>query len=141
MKKKLITIIAIVCMLSLAATSVYADSASKRRRHQLEGFLVGSTAAFIGASIINSLNNKKSGAYNNNNKQRYQREQYYSDRYRYQEPDGHWEVERIWVEPEYEEKWNPGHYNKRGRWVRGRYQRFITKRGYYKKRRVWVCRY
>ena len=140
MKKKLITIIAIVCMLSLAATSVYADSASKRRRHQLEGFLVGSTAAFIGASIINSLNNKKSGAYNNN-KQRYQREQYYSDRYRYQEPDGHWEVERIWVEPEYEEKWNPGHYNKRGRWVRGRYQRFITKRGYYKKRRVWVCRY
>ena len=51
---------------------------------------------------------------------------------------GHWKTRKIWVEPIYETRWNPGHYNKRGRWVSGRHEKFLMADGYWQKKRVWV---
>ena len=144
MKKTIITIIAITCMISLTSISSHAGS-SKRAR--LEGFIIGSSTAFLGAAIINQLHHNRPRVIIHESKPRHHKKHYrsnrhrHNDRRRYHEPRGHWEVERIWVAEEYEERWNPGHYNKKGVWKSGRYQRFVVREGYWTEKRVWVSRY
>ena len=138
MKKTIITIMAIACMISFTAASSLAGS-SKRHRHHLEGFLLGSGAGFLGATIISTLHRERPGHYIDG--PRHQRKHCRSRRHRHHKSIGHWEIKRIWVEAEYEERWNPGHYNKKGHWKSGRYQRFVVKEGYWKEKRIWVCRY
>jgi hypothetical protein len=53
---------------------------------------------------------------------------------------GHWEVRKVWVPPSTEKVWNPGHYNRRGHWVRGQWIEIERRRGYWKKEKVWVAR-
>lgn len=54
------------------------------------------------------------------------------------EPNGHWELRKQWVPPTYEKVWNPGHYNRRGRWVTGHWMRIESHPGHWEERRVWV---
>ena len=138
MKKTIIAIMAIACMVSFTVTASDAGS-SKRRRHHLEGFLIGSGAGFLGATIINKLHHNRPRF--SNDEGRCSKKHRHSYKRRHRGPKGYWEVKQIWVEPEYEERWNPGHYNRKGEWRCGRYQRFIVKEGYWKEERIWVCRY
>lgn len=118
-------------------------------RKTMEGFMLGTGAVILGAAIINGMNNNDSPRY-------YSRHhspppQVYIDyrdghhdrhhgRHHYDMPRGHWEIVRVWVEPVYERRWNPAHYNHRGEWVEGRYENFEISDGYYQDQRVWVGR-
>lgn len=145
MKKTMIITMAVICIISFTIASAYAGS-SKRRRHHLEGFIIGTSAGFLGAAIINKLHHDRPRAYAyepRRHKKHHPRHhgRYCNNRHRCEEPAGHWRIKRIWVPEEYEERWNPAHYNKRGRWVTGRYKRFVVREGYWKEKRIWVCRY
>ncbi len=136
MKKSIITLMAIACIVSFTAAS---SSAGSSKRDRLEGFIIGSHAGFIGASIISTLHNNRPKVYIN--EPRHQKKRYRKSRRSHRKSRGHWEVKRRWVEPEYEERWNPGHYSKKGKWKRGRYQQFVVREGYWVEKKVWVCRY
>ena len=136
MKKSIITLMAITCIIGFTAAS---SSAGSSKRDRLEGFIIGSHAGFIGATILSTFHNNRPKVYVN--EPRHQKRHYRNSRWKHQERRGHWEMERIWVEPEYEEKWNPGHYNRKGEWRSGRYQRFVVREGYWVEKKVWVCRY
>ncbi len=51
---------------------------------------------------------------------------------------GHWETRKTWIKPAYETRWNPGHYNRRGYWVEGRYEEFKVADGFWRSDKVWV---
>lgn len=142
MKKTIIAIMAITCMITLTNISSHAGSS---KRDRLEGFIIGSSAGFIGATIINQLHHNRPRVVIHEQRpgQRRHKKHYRSNRQhrRYERSGGHWEVTRIWVEPVYEERWNPGHYNRNGEWRSGRYQRFVVQEGYWKEKRVWVSCY
>ena len=52
---------------------------------------------------------------------------------------GHWEYRKIWVAPTYQKIWNPGHYNRRGRWVKGHWIEIKESDGFWRKERIWVA--
>lgn len=152
--KKLIAISIAVLMLSgiVSVTSAHAD------RKTMEGFLLGTGVAIIGSAIIHEINKDARADYDRYTTVRHRRpeyEPYRHDKYRHHKKDryykknrhhkryarhqrGHWEVEKTWVEPIFKEKWNPGHYNRRGKWVGGRYERFVVQEGYWSQKKVWV---
>jgi len=108
---------------------------------------IGTGVAILGAAIINGINHDSRPSYNRHYS-RHSRHHYagyrqeYKNRhhkkYKSHRPGGYWEVERIWVEPVYEKKWNPGHYNRRGNWISGRYENFLVQDGYFQEEKVWV---
>jgi len=53
---------------------------------------------------------------------------------------GKWEMRKEWVPPTYKRVWNPGHYNRRGKWVPGHWIEIEDTPGYWIKTRVWVAR-
>jgi len=153
MKKTIIITVATIFVLTLTITSAYAGSA-KKNRERLEGFIIGSSAGFLGAAILNQVQNNRPKVVvhepehnGNHNKESYRghggrhENGYSSQRHGYREHRGHWEIKRRWVPEEYEEKWIPGHYNKRGRWVSGKYRRFVVREGYWRENRIWVSSY
>ena len=136
MKKTIIIIMAIACMISLTVTS---SNAGSKERKRFEKFLIGSSAGLLGAVLLNNLNHNRARV--STNEPGHHRKYRRSYRHRHNGPKGHWKVEKIWVEPEYEERWNPGHYNKKGEWKSGRYQKFIVREGYWKEKRIWIAYY
>ena len=143
--KKIISITASALLLICFSTlSAHAGAA---RRHTIEGFMLGTGVAILTAAIFNGTHQQPRPAYTgNNNSQdsgcypeyRYSYKTKPHRKYRHHGPRGHWEVDRIWVEPVYETKWNPGHYNRGGDWVSGRQERFLVKDGYWQEEKVWV---
>lgn len=142
MKKTIATVTAVCLALIFSSTPAHAD------RKTMEGFLLGTGITILGTAIISEMNKNSQPAYRTGKRHEHRayRAGYkhgYKDRtckkYRHRKHRrGHWEVERIWIEPVYERKWNPGHYNRRGNWVNGRYEKFLMAEGYWKKERVWV---
>jgi len=122
---------AVVMVVCLSAAPARAD------RKTTEGFLLGVGAAVLGTAIYKGLNHSPGysapqrhhgpPAFDRNPQCRYARQ-----------PVVHWEIQRIWVEPVYETRWNPGHYNRKGHWVSGRYESFKVRDGYWEERRVRV---
>jgi hypothetical protein len=134
--KHLISIMtAVVVLICLSTAPAQAD------RKTREGVLLGIGAAVLGTVIYQGL--KQPSGYRE--PQRYhvppayeRRSQCRDMRRHVQGPAGHWEIERIWVEPVYQTRWNPGHYNRKGHWVNGRHEKFRIQDGYWQERRVWV---
>jgi len=139
--KKLITILTVVVLVTgLTAASSYAGAA---RRHTIEGIMIGTGVAILGAAIYNGMNNDRrhttyAPAYDYNYKPRHHKRRHHHRRHVHHGPWGHWEIEKYWVEPIYETRWNPGHYNRHGDWITGQYQKFCVRQGYWDKRKVWV---
>jgi hypothetical protein len=141
MKKIISTIAAVSLMVVFSSAPAHAD------RKTMEGFLLGTGVAILGTAIIHGINKDNKPvyqtSYSDHRTDRYNRH-HRKDRhrpykkYRHNHRRGHWEIEHVWVEPVYEKKWNPGHYNRHGKWVSGRYERFEICKGYWKKERVWV---
>ena len=53
---------------------------------------------------------------------------------------GHARFHKVWVPPVYKKVWNPGHYNRRGRWVSGYWIEKQVRPGYWEKQRTWSAR-
>lgn len=146
--KRTIAITTAVLLLT-AIVSITSAHAGAARRHTIEGFMIGTGVAILGAAIINELN-KDTGtveahAYSRHPRTVYEKPYYHGPRkkhhrgHRYAHRNrGHWEIEKIWIAPVYEKRWNPGHYNRRGEWVSGRYEKFVVQEGYWTTEKIWV---
>jgi hypothetical protein len=125
---------AVVMFICLSTAPAHAD------RKTTEGFLLGIGAAVLGTAIYQGLN--QSSGYRE--PQRYHapppayghKPQCRNDRRYGRQPVVRWEIRRIWVEPAFETRWNPGHYNRKGHWVGGRHEKIKVRDGYWKERRV-----
>ena len=135
MKTKKLLIILVVTVIGVALVSSSALAGSKQR-HRWEGVAIGVGAAILGNAIY----------------QAHRAEQQTQVVYVEREPDrrfrhrhapkhrrGHWEWQKTWVPPTYENVWNPGHYNRRGRWVPGHWIEVQTSEGHWNKERVWIA--
>jgi len=103
------------------------------KNNVLEGVVLGAGALILGTAIAQSLNSPRQTAqiHATHVPTRPGHRKLHKKR-------GHWETQKIWVAPVYETRWNPAHYNARGRWVQGRHQQFLVAEGFWKKERVWV---
>lgn len=146
MKKTITITTAILLFVCFSTVSAHAGAA---RRHTVEGFMLGAGVTILSAAIINGIHRDSRGHYTKS----YARpDRRHPDRYddgcgrrnhrkiKSHGPRGHWEIEKIWISPVYEKKWNPGHYNRRGIWVSGRHKKFMIKQGYYREEKLWVRR-
>ena len=132
MKKFTITTIMLVIISLIWGPAAQAGAA---RRHTIEGFMLGTGAAILGTIIYNGMNREPERVVRRHGPP----PRHDSFRTCRRGPArGHWEMEKIWVEPVYQERWNPGHYNRRGNWIPGRNERFVVQEGYWQQRRVWV---
>ena len=143
--KKLISIItAVLILICFSTASAHAD------RKTVERIMIGTGIGILGAAIAHGVINHSKPQYSRQ-QSRYNDHNYtgYKDRHRHKRdkkycssephrPRGHYETEKTWIEPVYETKWNPGHYNRRGDWINGRYEKFTVQKGYWKKNKVWI---
>lgn len=102
----------------------------------LEGVVIGAGALILGTAIAQSLNSPPQPV--RVHAVPVPPRPYTPANYYPATPAGHWENQKIWVAPVYETRWNPAHYDSRGRWVKGRHQQFLIANGYWKQERVWV---
>jgi len=136
MKKKnlfALLLTTILCI-SFLIPSVWAGS---KQRHRWQGVAIGLGTAILGNAIFKHYHNE-----------------YYSHRkpspvvapgYNYHPPKygrhrGYWEVRKEWIRPTYKKDWNPGRYNRRGKWVPGHWIEIEVRPGCWTETRVWVVR-
>ncbi|MFH2059015.1 MAG: hypothetical protein ABIJ59_08945 [Pseudomonadota bacterium] len=141
MKKTIATITAVFIAILFLSAPARAD------RKTMEGFLLGTGVAILGTAIIHGINKNDKPAYqssysghqtNDHASYRHRDRHRLHKRHYNRGPRGYWSVERVWIEPVYEEKWNPGHYNRHGEWVDSRYDRFIVSNGYWREEKRWI---
>ncbi|MCK5322902.1 MAG: hypothetical protein KAJ45_02105, partial [Desulfobulbaceae bacterium] len=115
-------------LVTFSATSAYAGS---RERHRWEGAAIGIGSLVLGGILVDQIGRQCTPS----------REHAYV----YLDPPqplrkkrGHWKMRRRWVDPSYERIWNPGHYNRHGKWVSGRWIMIVDKEGYWIEERVRV---
>ncbi|MDM8522236.1 hypothetical protein QUF80_02600 [Desulfococcaceae bacterium HSG8] len=142
MKRILISSIVMVVCLSLLAPPVLAGS---KQRHRWQGVAIGVGAAMLGHAIISEHHrNLKAAAQERSPGYPPQRYREYSSPRVYDCPPpppsrrGHWEFRKIWVPAKHKKVWNPGHYNRRGKWVPGKWIRIKDEAGHWVEKRVWV---
>ena len=132
MKKPISLVTAIVLGLMILVPQAHAGN---KQRSRWEGVAIGLGAAVLGSALLGHYNRPKPApapAYVPPPEPTY--------RYSHRRHRGHWEIRKTWVAPVYERVWNPGHYNRKGRWVKGGYIRIEVEPGYWEKERVWVAR-
>ena len=135
--KKIIAITTSVLVLTFFSTvSAHAD------RKTVEGFMLGTGVAILSAAIFNGIHKTSPHQYiqkhSRSDKYRHAGNRYDRRNFRHQGPRGYWQIERIWIDPVYEKKWNPAHYNRRGEWVNGRHEKFLVQNGYWQEEKIWV---
>ncbi|KPJ78259.1 MAG: hypothetical protein AMJ54_04655 [Deltaproteobacteria bacterium SG8_13] len=141
----------VIGALLLVGIAAAPATAGSRERGRFEGFALGFGAAVLGHALIHQHHpaeryqapvdrrppaperyhhrrdgHRKTPAYRNQPKHRYHHRR------------GHWELKRIWVPPAVKKDWKPGHRNRRGRWIPGRWIEVPVSEGHWKKERVWV---
>lgn len=131
--KLLFSLIVAVIAIVMTSSSVLAGS---KQRHRWEGVAIGVGAAILGHAIYQAhkVERQPQVVYVEPEPNRH-----YRHRHPPRHPRGHWEWQKIWVPPTYEKVWNPGHYNRKGRWVPGHWIDVQTSAGHWTKERVWVA--
>lgn len=132
MKRKTILSFIVLTLFTLFAVLPSSAQAGSPQRHRWEGVAIGVGAALIGSAIIKSMHHYPPAVQHRPHKVHH---------YHYNAPpapSGYWDTQKEWVPPECKKVWNPGHYNRRGRWITGRWMRVQTQPGYWKESRVWV---
>lgn len=124
MHTKKIWIILIVGLVSFFLI-IPSSWAGEAQRHRWEGVALGIGAAIIGSALYNQYYSQYSPA------PVYQK-------LRPRRPNGHWEYQKVWASPTYKKVWNPGHYNKIGKWVPGKWIQVETEPGHWVKEKIWV---
>jgi len=125
-------IISIILFASIAIVFVTPASwAGTPAQHRLEGVAIGIGALILTKAIIDHHRHHEVAAVtpaaHHNRKHRARRA-----------PAGYWKIKKRWVPAIYDKVWNPGHYNRRGRWVPGRWIDIKVEPGHWSKRRIWV---
>jgi hypothetical protein len=136
MKKAAISLFVAAALLMLAASPA---SAGDKQRHRWEGVAIGVGAAILGHAILSDFRDRECRAPEPVHV--YKRGRWH----RHPGPPptysrGHWEIRKVWVPPVCEKVWNPGHYDRCGDWVPGRWITLEKSPGYWTKERVWVAR-
>ncbi len=131
MKKQLAIVTAAFLIIGFTAGISQAGAA---RRHTIEGFILGTGVAILGTAIVQSMNKPEPEPVVVNHVYHQEPPRYAKKKKR----KGHWETRKTWVEPNYDTRWNPAHYNRRGKWVSGRYEEFKVADGYWRSAKVWV---
>lgn len=119
----IVGLLIIFASFSLIPANAWAGSPQS---HRWEGVAIGVGAAIIGTALLQAYQNGGSAAY------------VYQRPMPPPVPAGHWEIQQAWVPPVYEKTWNPGHYDRRGRWIPGQWIQIQTQSGYWTENRVWV---
>ena len=130
---KKLMMITLVMMTGISMSIVPARAGS-RHRHLMEGIIIGTGCAVLGAAILNEIKDDGrscSKKYRHHEKRHHR---YIAENRR----AGSWRMQKVWVSPVFEKRWNPGHYNRRGRWVPGHRIKIKIRDGYWEKKRVWV---
>ena len=154
-RKSIISGLLIVVFLTgIASTPAAAGS---RERGRFEGFALGLGAAFLGHSLMHHyrthqhykapIDRHPPRRHHHHPKHYHHRHHGYhkppvhrhGPRRHFQHRRGHWEFQRVWVPPTYKKVWQPGYYNRRGRWIPGCWVKEPVSRGYWEKRKVWVA--
>ena len=136
MKKKnlFIVLIALIFCLSFMKSSAWAGNV---QRNRWEGVAIGVGAAILGTTLINRFRYSVPARTIVN--QHHPKASPYGNRYQHK-PSGHWEIRKVWIQPTYKRVWNPGHYNRYGRWVPGQWIRIEKRSGYWTTERIWGCK-
>ena len=117
----------------------FSAAPARADRKTTEGFLLGIGAAVLGTAIYQSLDRDPGyrAPQRHHGPPSFERgSQCREDRWHVKRHGRPLKIERIWVAPVYETRWNPGHYNRKGHWVGGRYETFKVRDGYWEERRV-----
>jgi len=135
MNKKNLLVVFLAGLISVSIAARPAD-AGNIQRNRWEGVAIGVGAAVLGGILWNHAKNDRQDA-----PATYQRRPPYPAQKGYypKGPAGRWEVRKVWVSPKYKNVWNPGHYNRRGRWMPGQWIRVEKRPGYWKKERIRVA--
>ena len=124
MNTKRIMTLLLIPFISIAF-SVSAAWAGSAQRHRVEGAVIGIGALLLTQAIINHHDAYAVDSTSNLRKHHHHRA-------------GHWDTQKKWVPAQYKKVWNPGHYDRRGRWVRGHWTQLLIKPGYWVEEKVWV---
>ena len=126
-RKRIFTIVFIgIITIAVAAPVSWAGS---RAQHRLEGVAIGIGALILTKAIIDQ--------HRINTAVVIPADHHYGHRRPHHRPAGYWEVQKKWVPAENKKVWNPGHYNRRGKWRPGRWIKIEVEPGHWSKRRVW----
>lgn len=126
-RKRIFTII-FIGIISIAV-AVPASWAGSRARHRLEGAVIGIGALMLTQAIIDHHHHDAAVATTVTHG--------YGHHRPHHKPAGYWDIQKEWVPATYKKVWNPGHYNRRGNWVPGRWIRIEVKPGHWTRKRVW----
>ena len=133
LKYVLVLLIAVVFLILTVASPAMAGSKS---RHRWQGIAIGFGAALLGQALLDqpqAPTEYEGSVYRSKGHRPHGRY-----RHRHQQ-HGHWEYRKIWVAPTYKKIWNAGHYNRRGRWVKGHWIEIKVSDGFWRKERIWVA--
>ena len=139
MKKILVSLLVAVCLVAFTSAAALAGD---KQRHRWQGVAIGVGAAILGHAILSNTLDPcpDRGAVVRYNDRHHYRPDRHDSRWRHEPPPRHsrsrWKVERHWVPPVCERVYNPGHYDRRGRWVAGRWITIEKKPGYWAERRI-----
>jgi hypothetical protein len=126
-KKLLILVLATVFLFSFLSSPVWARSP---QHYRWEGVAIGIGAAILGSALLNNMNTHASS--------------YPEPAYTYSPPppqrSGHWEMRSVWVPATKKRVWNPAHYARNGKWIRGRWIKIVERPGHWTKEKVWIAR-
>jgi hypothetical protein len=137
MEKKSLFILVFIAVFTFVFLTPQAQ-AGPEERYRWEGIAIGLGAAIIGSAILHNhyqSHHPKYAVYHKPAKHKRH------DFRRHHHRRGHWEIQKEWVPPTYRRVWNPGHYNRRGRWIPGQWMEIVDQPGYWVKKKVWVRRY
>lgn len=116
-------------LIFLSAIFTGAASAGAARRHTMEGFVLGAGVTLLGTAIIHNMSRPRTVVVHQRHGRRHNQGR---------RSQGYWETRKVWVPAVTETRWNPGHYNRNGRWVQGRHQAFVISEGHWEKQKIWV---
>ncbi|WP_319525560.1 hypothetical protein [uncultured Desulfosarcina sp.] len=119
-KKRFSIIAVLLTSITLVAAPVFAGS---KQQHRWEGVAIGLGAAILGHAIYQAHLDASQP-----------RVVYVEPAPEYRQPRpehhrGHWEWQKTWIAPTFEKVWNPGHYDRKGRWVPGHWIEVKTSEG------------
>jgi len=133
-KNIIIILLAVTLSLCLAAPPAWAGNV---QRNRWEGVAIGIGASVLGHALFSNYFHRQAApevVYRHPSPRRHK--PYYHRKAR-----AYWEIRKEWVPPTYERVWNPGHYNRRGHWVEGRWMEIEKEPGYWIEKRVRVSKH
>ena len=133
MKSKTILTMTLLAVFTIVAAIPSSSWAGSPQSHRWEGVAIGVGAAIIGSAILKNMQQGYPAV-----ERAPQPAEVHHYHHRPARPAGYWDVQKEWVPPVYERVWNPGHYDRHGRWVQGRWMQVESQPGYWSENRVWV---